>query len=101
MVGGQAAAAHSWPWQVSLRVNGGHICGGTLIDAEHVVTAAHCVFRNPSPSGYTVVVGKLSLPKFCRAALAPGCLEPGVFRARARGFGRDGTGSKLSNALLK
>lgn len=58
VVGGQDASPHSWPWQISLRVNGGHICGGTLIDAEYVVTAAHCVYRNPYPSGYTVVVGK-------------------------------------------
>lgn len=56
---GENAAPHAWPWQISLRVNGRHICGGSLIEDDWVVTAAHCVERNPSPSGYTVVVGTL------------------------------------------
>ncbi|XP_027047208.1 chymotrypsinogen B-like [Pocillopora damicornis] len=57
VVNGENASPHSWPWQISLRVNGRHICGGSLIDKDWVVTAAHCVDRNPNPSGYTVVVG--------------------------------------------
>ncbi|XP_078374806.1 chymotrypsinogen A-like isoform X2 [Oculina patagonica] len=57
VVNGENAQQHSWPWQISLRVNGRHICGGSLIDNQWVVTAAHCVERNPRPSGYTVVVG--------------------------------------------
>ncbi|XP_020608281.1 chymotrypsinogen A-like isoform X2 [Orbicella faveolata] len=57
VVNGEDAQAHSWPWQISLRVNGRHICGGSLIDGDWVVTAAHCVENNPYPSGYTVVVG--------------------------------------------
>ncbi|XP_066028805.1 chymotrypsin-like protease CTRL-1 [Pocillopora verrucosa] len=57
VVNGENAAPHAWPWQISLRVNGRHICGGSLIEDDWVVTAAHCVDRNPSPSGYTVVVG--------------------------------------------
>ena len=55
---GENASPHSWPWQISLRVNGRHICGGSLIDNDWVLTAAHCVDRNPRPSGYTVVVGR-------------------------------------------
>lgn len=57
VVNGQDASPHSWPWQVSLRVGGRHICGGSLIRTDWIVTAAHCVFRNPNPSGYTVIVG--------------------------------------------
>jgi len=57
VVNGENASPHAWPWQISLRVNGRHICGGSLIANDWVVTAAHCVDRNPRPSGYTVVVG--------------------------------------------
>ncbi|KAL9955814.1 hypothetical protein ACROYT_G037197 [Oculina patagonica] len=57
VVGGVNASPHSWPWQISLRVNGRHICGGSLFKSNWVITAAHCVDRNSNPSGYTVVVG--------------------------------------------
>lgn len=57
VVNGDDAAPHSWPWQVSLRKDGYHICGGSLIKPNWVVTAAHCVYKNPNPLAYTVVVG--------------------------------------------
>uniref|UniRef100_A0A8C6WG15 pancreatic elastase n=1 Tax=Neogobius melanostomus TaxID=47308 RepID=A0A8C6WG15_9GOBI len=47
VVGGQVAKPNSWPWQISLQYRSGfnyyHICGGTLIRAGWVMTAAHCV----------------------------------------------------------
>ena len=43
IVGGQDADAHSHPWQIKLRRNGGFLCGGTLVDNDWVITAAHCV----------------------------------------------------------
>ncbi|CAF3340029.1 unnamed protein product [Rotaria sp. Silwood1] len=42
IVGGVEAIPNSWPWLVSLRVRD-HFCGGTLIDTQHVLTAAHCL----------------------------------------------------------
>jgi len=36
------ALPHSWPWMVSLQVYGRHICGGSLINNQWVVTASHC-----------------------------------------------------------
>ena len=60
VVNGQNAQRHAWPWQISLRVNGRHICGGSIIRPRWVLTASHCVERNPYPRGYTVIVGKFA-----------------------------------------
>ncbi|XP_068612504.1 chymotrypsin A-like [Brachionichthys hirsutus] len=43
IVNGEEAVPHSWPWQVSLQdYTGFHFCGGSLINENWVVTAAHC-----------------------------------------------------------
>ena len=60
VVNGQNAQRHAWPWQISLRVNGQHICGGSIISPRWGLTASHCVERNPYPRGYTVIVGKFA-----------------------------------------
>ncbi|KAM6897139.1 chymotrypsin-like protease CTRL-1 [Xenentodon cancila] len=47
VVGGDNARAGSWPWQVSIHYSVlGHICGGTLISNQWVLTAAHCIVTN-------------------------------------------------------
>ncbi|XP_065791117.1 probable threonine protease PRSS50 [Muntiacus reevesi] len=38
--------ARRWPWMVSVRANGTHICAGTLIASEWVLTAAHCMTQS-------------------------------------------------------
>ncbi|KAK5932924.1 hypothetical protein CgunFtcFv8_004593 [Champsocephalus gunnari] len=47
VVNGVDATPHSWPWQISLQYerNGAwrHTCGGSLIAANWVMTAAHCI----------------------------------------------------------
>ena len=59
IVGGQAAEQHEYPWQVALvRANGrSPYCGGTLISAQHVLTAAHCT-DGQSASAIKVLLGE-------------------------------------------
>lgn len=40
--GGSETTIDMIPWQVSLRHNGKHICGGAIITAQWILTAAHC-----------------------------------------------------------
>uniref|UniRef100_A0A2K6CD47 pancreatic elastase II n=1 Tax=Macaca nemestrina TaxID=9545 RepID=A0A2K6CD47_MACNE len=62
VVGGEEATPNSWPWQASLQYisNGNwyHICGGTLIANNWVLTAAHCI---SSSRTYRVVLGRHNL----------------------------------------
>ncbi|XP_067228719.1 tryptase-like [Chanodichthys erythropterus] len=59
IVGGVDAFEGSWPWQVSLHSStyGGHFCGGSLINSEWVLTAAHCL-PGVSASSLLVFLGK-------------------------------------------
>lgn len=41
IVGGQVVIPNSWPWQVALK-KGGFFCGGSLINSQWILTAAHC-----------------------------------------------------------
>ncbi|NWQ99216.1 PRS55 protease, partial [Paradoxornis webbianus] len=52
-----------FPWLVSIQSHGKHICGGTIISALWILTAAHC-FADQLPPDLTVAVGGVdpSLP---------------------------------------
>ncbi|KAJ1521310.1 hypothetical protein ONE63_002988 [Megalurothrips usitatus] len=44
IVGGEVADIKSVPYQVSVELNSAHHCGGSVLSAAWVLTAAHCVY---------------------------------------------------------
>uniref|UniRef100_A0A665SXJ6 pancreatic elastase II n=1 Tax=Echeneis naucrates TaxID=173247 RepID=A0A665SXJ6_ECHNA len=62
VVSGEDVRPHSWPWQISLQSGSSgrwrHVCGGTLISSDWVLTAAHCINDRRK---YRVELGKHSL----------------------------------------
>jgi len=59
IVGGEEAVPHSIPWQVSLRRERDdfHFCGGSVLSANAIVTAAHCTEIWDSPGEVQIVAG--------------------------------------------
>lgn len=64
--GGRESTPGAWPWQAALVYSGyenayaGQFCGGSLIDAEWILTAAHCVVSY-SATSVEVVLGRHQL----------------------------------------
>ncbi|XP_050171698.1 serine protease 55-like [Myiozetetes cayanensis] len=57
---GRSVQPGEFPWHVSIQSNRKHICGGTIISALWILTAAHC-FAKELPPDLTVVVGGINL----------------------------------------
>ncbi|XP_060776831.1 elastase-1-like [Neoarius graeffei] len=68
VVGGSNARPNTWQWQVSLQMDNwgtgyfAHICGGSLVSANYVMTAAHCIL-DLDVRKYKVVLGEYDLSK--------------------------------------
>ena len=65
IIAGSDVPISTYPFQISLRMNGSFICGGSIRDASHIITAAHCVTNAanmPQPAAlFTVGYGSESL----------------------------------------
>ena len=56
IVGGVGTDISAVPWQVSLQTAGGsHYCGGSILSADWILTASHCVVQN----GQLVAPGRI------------------------------------------
>ncbi|XP_021248374.1 LOW QUALITY PROTEIN: serine protease 55 [Numida meleagris] len=60
ITGGRYARFGEFPWQVSIQSNGRHICGGSIISALWILTAAHC-FADEVPPDLKIVIGAVDL----------------------------------------
>lgn len=61
IVGGADATVAEWPWQVDIQKSFEHVCGGTIISSDWILSAAHC-FPNPSDlASYTIYAGRHQL----------------------------------------
>jgi len=56
VIGGTTAKAGAWPWQIAMYFMGGFGCGGSLVNSNWVVTAAHCIGRKPA-NGFKILLG--------------------------------------------
>ncbi|XP_021061281.1 complement factor D isoform X1 [Mus pahari] len=61
ILGGQEAVAHARPYMASVQVNGTHMCGGTLLDEQWVLSAAHCMDGVTKNDSVQVLLGAHSL----------------------------------------
>ncbi|XP_056460986.1 transmembrane protease serine 9-like [Gadus chalcogrammus] len=74
---GLVQSAGVWPWIASLQVNGTHMCGGTLVHSDAVLSDASCFTMYPNASHWRVVLGRRNLtgPNTCSKNLGVSSID--------------------------
>ncbi|CAN7938210.1 unnamed protein product, partial [Ixodes hexagonus] len=65
IVGGRKALPGEFPWQVALRSRKFAFCGGTIVSATEVITAAHCVKGKREHITFRIVSGNSRVYLHC------------------------------------
>ena len=59
IVGGTETEVNEYPWMVSLAYRGSHRCGGSLINSQWILSAAHCFQSESSnPNSWKASLGE-------------------------------------------
>jgi len=61
IVGGVQVSKNELPYQISLQANGRHFCGAAILNANYILTAAHCTTNGSSISSLRAVAGEHSI----------------------------------------
>ncbi|XP_063116575.1 putative serine protease 46 [Cavia porcellus] len=59
---GKLVEVGRWPWQVSILFLSLHLCSGSFIHQQWILTAAHCILSTSRPREYTMNVRAPHLP---------------------------------------
>lgn len=57
IIGGYNTTIEKHPYQLSLRKNGAHECGSSVLTTTRALTAAHCIKTENPPSQYSIKAG--------------------------------------------
>jgi chymotrypsin len=61
IINGEEARPNSWPWMVIYTFDSRNWCGGSILDKDTILTAAHCIDFITNVSRLEIVVGKHNL----------------------------------------